>query len=159
MMHAESDTPYDEITNERMKRFAARLSERDRRAYAAVEAYKLGRGGVSHIAGLFEMSPETIKRGRDDLDCPERLPPCGRQRATGAGRKGVFAEQPGLESTFDALVETHIAGDPMNAEVVWTDLQPSEIVDQLAAQGYCITENTVRAALKKRNSGNADREK
>ena len=37
----------------------------------------------------------------------------------------------------------------MNAEVVWTDLQPSAIVEKLAAQGYSITENTVRAALKK----------
>ena len=154
-----ADTPYDETTNERMKRFAARLSEKDRRAYAAVEAYKLGQGGVTRIADLFGMSPETIKRGRDDLDSPDRLPPSGRQRATGAGRKGVFAEQPGLESAFDKLVETHIAGDPMNADVVWTDLQPSEIVAKLADQGYRITENTVRAVLKKKRFENANRAK
>ncbi len=154
-----ADTPYDETTNERMKRFAARLSEKDRRAYAAVEAYKLGQGGVTRIADLFGMSPETIKRGRDDLDSPDRLPPSGRQRATGAGRKGVFAEQPGMESAFDELVETHIAGDPMNAEVVWTDLQPSEIVVKLAEQGYRITENTVRAVLKKKRFENANRAK
>lgn len=152
-----ADTPYNAITNERMKRFAARLSEKDRRAYAAVEAYKLGQGGVTRIADLFAMSPETIKRGREDLDSPDRLPPSGRQRATGAGRKGVFAEQPGLESAFDDLIETHIAGDPMNADVVWTDLQPSEIVAKLAAQGYRLTENTVRAALKKKRFENENR--
>lgn len=38
-----------------------------RRAYAAVEAYKLGRGGVTLIANLFSMSPETIKKGQLDL--------------------------------------------------------------------------------------------
>ncbi len=48
-----------------MKRMAESLSERDRRAYAAVEAYKIGYGGVRAIARLFEMSTETIKRGRE----------------------------------------------------------------------------------------------
>ena len=155
MKNAEFD-PYDQITSERMKQLAARLSEIDRRAYAAVEAYRLGQGGVTYIGKLFGMSPETIKRGREDLDSPDRLPSSGRQRAAGAGRKGVFAEQPGLEAAFDDLVKTHIAGDPMNADVVWTDLQPSKMVDKLADKGYFITENTVRAAFKKKNSGNAN---
>lgn len=159
MKNAEFVPPYDETTSDRMKQLAGRLTETDRRAYAAVEAYRLGQGGVTYIAKLFGMSPETIKRGREDLDLPNRLPPSGRQRAVGAGRKGVFSEQPGLEAAFDDLVKTHIAGDPMNADVVWTDLQPSEMVDKLADKGYFITENTVRAALKKRNFGNANRAK
>ena len=51
------------------------LSERDRRAYVAVEAYKPGSPGVVVVVGLFGMSTETIKKGRDDLDSPELLPP------------------------------------------------------------------------------------
>lgn len=152
-----ASSPYDEITNRRMRQFASTLSEVDRRAYAAIEAYKLGHGGVSCISRLLEISPETIKRGQRDLDAPQRLPDAGRLRHKGAGRRGVCAEQPGLEQALDRLLESHIAGDPMNEEIKWTDLQPSTIVTELTLQGYSITENTVRALLKKRSSANANR--
>ena len=130
-----------------MKTFAQSLSEKDRRAYAAVEAYKLGPGGVTFIAGLFGMSPETIKKGQRDLDDPTRVPCATRQRVDGAGRKGVLVEQPGLEEAFDEVIDSHTAGDPMNADVRWTDLQPSEVVDKLRAEGFGLSENTVRSLL------------
>lgn len=156
---AETSSPYDEITIRRMRQFAGTLSEVDRRAYAAVEAYKLGRGGVTFISRVLVVSPETIKRGKRDLDSPERLPGRGRQRHKGAGRIGVCVEQPGIGKALDGLLENHIAGDPMNEEVRWTDLQPSTIVTELAEQKYSITENTVRTLLKKRASENAGRRK
>lgn len=101
------------------------------------------------------MSTETIKRGKNDLDSPERLPAPGRQRHQRAGRKGVCSEQVGLEAAFDALVKTRLGGDPMNEDVVWTDLQPSGIVVKLADQGFSISKSTVRALLKKKKSANA----
>ena len=154
-----SSTPeiYDDTTVRRMRQLLGNLSERDRRAYAAVEAYKPGSPGVVAIAKLFGMSPETIKRGKDDLDSPERLPASGRQRHTGAGRKGVCLEQAGLEAAFDALVESHLGGDPMNEGVVWTDLQPSGIATALGDQGFSISETTVRELLRKKTSANARR--
>jgi len=144
---------YDEVTKARMKIFAERLCEIDLRAYAAVEAYKLGRGGVMFIAELFEMSPETIKRGQQDLDDPSRLPSGNRQRKPGAGRKGVLVEQPGLEQAFQSAIETHTAGDPMNADIKWTDLQPSQIIGKLSQEGFELSENTVRSLLANRISG------
>lgn len=148
---------YDEVTIRRMRRLAESLSERDRRAYAAVEAYRSESPGVVAVAGILGMSTETIKKGRDDLDFPERLPPPGRQRHAGAGRKGACSEQPGLEAAFDSLVKTHLGGDPMNENVVWTDLQPFRIVTELADQGFSISENTVRELLKKKTSASARR--
>ena len=47
------------------------LSEKDRRRYAAVEAEKLGFGGVKYIAELFGCDEATIRRGREDV---QRLP-------------------------------------------------------------------------------------
>jgi hypothetical protein len=47
------------------------LSEKDRRRYAAVEAEKLGHGGVQYIADLFDCDEETIRQGGHDV---ERLP-------------------------------------------------------------------------------------
>lgn len=47
------------------------LSEKDRRRYAAVEAEKLGHGGVAYVASLFGCDPDTIRQGRADM---EQLP-------------------------------------------------------------------------------------
>ena len=143
---------YDERTLRHMKRVAESLSERERRAYVASEAYKVG---VRAASRFFGMSTGTIKRGKDDLESPENLPEPGRQRHPGAGRKGVCFEQEGLEEAFDALIKTHLAGDPMNEGVVWTDLQPSNIVRELAREGFSICENTGRALLKKKRFASA----
>lgn len=51
-----------------MKTLYARLSEKDCRRYAAVEADKLGRGGVGYIAQLFEVDAKTVQQGLADLD-------------------------------------------------------------------------------------------
>ncbi len=50
-----------------MQRFFSWLSEKDRRRYAAVEAAKLGHGGVEYIARLLACDPTTIRHGLDDL--------------------------------------------------------------------------------------------
>ena len=47
------------------------LSEKDRRRYAAVEAEKLGHGGVQYVADLFGCDPDTIHHGHQDV---EKLP-------------------------------------------------------------------------------------
>lgn len=55
----------------KMKRLADWLSEKDRRRYAAVEAAKLGHGGVEYIARLLGCDPKTIRQGLLDLEQPE----------------------------------------------------------------------------------------
>ena len=85
------------------------------------------------------------------LTRPNAFLPPGSQRHKGAGRKGVCSEQRGLEAAFDTLVEPPLGGDPMNEDVVWTDLQPSGIVAKLTDQGFSISKNTVRELLKKRH--------
>lgn len=43
------------------------LSEKDRRRYAAVEAEKLGHGGIEYAATLFGCDADTIRRGQCDV--------------------------------------------------------------------------------------------
>jgi hypothetical protein len=69
----------------KMKRLFGWLSEKDRRRYAAVEATKLGHGGVEYIARLLACDPKTIRQGLKELDEPEDLA-AGRIR-----KKGVDA--------------------------------------------------------------------
>jgi hypothetical protein len=59
--------PYDKDTEEYMVLFNENLTEKDRRHYAAVEAKKLGHGGIEYIARLFDLSVKTVARGLDEL--------------------------------------------------------------------------------------------
>lgn len=71
----------------KMKRFFGWLSEKDRRRYAAVEAAKLGHGGVEYVAGVLQCDPKTIREGLKELEEAED-PAAGRVRKKGvdAGR-------------------------------------------------------------------------
>jgi hypothetical protein len=73
---------YPEEVERQMQELYRSLNERDRRRYAAVEASKLGYGGVSYISALLGCDPKTIRRGRHELDDPPDLPP-GRVRKKG----------------------------------------------------------------------------
>ena len=67
--------------------FFETLSEKDRRRYAAVEARKLGFGGIEYMAEMFGCSTRTILRGLDELDQLPDDPAQGRVRRVGGGRK------------------------------------------------------------------------
>jgi hypothetical protein len=83
-------SPYNKQTELLMVLHYRHLSERDRRHYAAIEAVKLGRGGVSYISKLLGISRTTITSATKQL---ELLASGGqmldnrRQRRAGGGRK------------------------------------------------------------------------
>lgn len=55
----------------KMRRFFDWLSEKDRRRYGAVEAAKLGQGGVEYVARVLRCDPTTIWQGMKDLEEPQ----------------------------------------------------------------------------------------
>ena len=59
--------PYPLEVCKHMKVFYDSLSEKDRRRYAAVEAEKLGHGGVEYIASVLGCSERTVHQGRTDV--------------------------------------------------------------------------------------------
>lgn len=77
---------YAEDVERTMKQFYESLSEKDKRAYAAVEVAKLGHGGTEYIAQVLGCDPKTIRRGRHDLVQPPEVSP-GKVRRPGGGRK------------------------------------------------------------------------
>ena len=62
---------YPKEVERRMKEFYRRLSEKDRRGYAAVESAKLGHGGQQYIAQLFGIDSRTIRQGLAELEMTE----------------------------------------------------------------------------------------
>jgi hypothetical protein len=70
-----------------MKRLFASLRESDRRRYAAIEAAKLGHGGIEYIASVLECDPKTIQRGLEELEGGDDLD-AGRSRKKGVDANG-----------------------------------------------------------------------
>ena len=70
-----------------MRTFCDSLREKDRRRYAAVEATKLGYGGLAYIARLLQLAPRTVRQGLQELQQPPHLPP-DRCRKKGVAENG-----------------------------------------------------------------------
>src|SRR5512135_3404042 len=51
-----------------MRMFYNSLTEKDRRRYAAIEAAKLGHGGIEYVATVLSCDPKTIRHGQQELD-------------------------------------------------------------------------------------------
>ena len=56
-----------------MQELFERLSEKDKRLYAGIEALKFSYGGISYIAQLFSCSRNTIQRGINELKAKATL--------------------------------------------------------------------------------------
>jgi hypothetical protein len=67
----------------------SRLDEQQRRWVAAREAMRLGHGGFQRIAEITGLHPETIRRGRDELENNLCDRPSDRIRLPGGGRPPV----------------------------------------------------------------------
>ncbi|MDP2828410.1 MAG: ISAzo13 family transposase [Sulfuricellaceae bacterium] len=130
-----------------MKVLFSRLSEKDRRRYAAVEADKLGHGGQQYIADLFGIDIKTIRQGLSELDVSED--PAGKKiRKKGGGRKRKLDVTPGISSLFMDVVREHTAGSPQH-DIRWTNLRQPEIARRISAKGTKVSRRIVRQILKK----------
>ena len=132
----------------KMKKLFDSLSEDDRRRYAAVEATKLGHGGIEYIAKLLECDPKTIRRGLAELEEGADLD-TSRVRKKGGGRKALIEISDILEANFFKVLEDHTAGDPMRGEVKWTNLSRRQIAARLTAMGTPVSRHVVSLLLRK----------
>ena len=66
-----------------MQRLFQSLGEAARRRYAAIEAAKLGHGGVEYVARVLGCDPKTIRQGQAELQGADELD-TARQRKKGA---------------------------------------------------------------------------
>lgn len=121
------------------------LDERGRRIWAASEALRLGRGGISRISKATGLSRTTIYAGIRDLQ--EKADPGeGRIRRPGAGRKRLSAMVPDLKDQLESLVEPMAKGDPMSP-LRWTCRSTRDLAEHLQHQGTEISHATVSRML------------
>jgi Rhodopirellula transposase DDE domain len=139
-------TPYPPHIERSMRAFYRSLRENDRRAYAAVEAAKLGHGGIEYIAAVLDIDPKTIRRGQRDLaDLPER--PAPRIRKPGGGRRRKLDSDPKIDEDFHRVLVEHTAGSPTEESLIWTNLTKTEIVDLMQDCGSYVSVHIVDQLL------------
>ncbi len=133
-----------------MQRLYSSLSEKDRRRYAAIEAVKLGWGGISYISHLFGCDYYTLRLGREELGDTEAMSQ-PRMRRPGGGRKSALATIEGLDAAFLQVIAQHTAGSPMDAALKWTDLTRQGIAELLKLEGFDVSVTVIDQLLARHN--------
>ena len=136
-----------------MKKFYNSLSEKDKRRYAAIEAQKLGWGGISYIIKLLGCTRNTIVRGikeLEELDDPtinddgyvKRKAQKKQTTGINKDRNAQFENIARLDSLYDvSSLLTSLVAEPLNATqlsafadrgyLVLSSFLPSELVATL----------------------------
>jgi hypothetical protein len=151
---------YQAVHEAAMRLYCRSLPEDHRRRYAAIEALKIGYGGVAYVSRVLGLSRRTIYTGireleqmnNDDPDQPQR--PSGdarRVRRPGGGRPPLSAREPLLERSLTEVLDAHSAGSPTDPRVRWTDLKPMQLAKALVTFGVTLSRNT--AAKLREQSG------
>lgn len=167
---------YSDEIEQAMRILYSSLSERDRRCYAAVEAAKLGHGGISYVASVLGCSKNTIRQGQYDLAMlseglvlrkriPGGLPAApdqprrsmheaagvqvrGRIRRPGGGGKPLEVRHPGIEAVLEKILADEVAGDPMGGKR-WVRSSLNHLSRMIKAHGYHASSHVVARLLRK----------
>jgi hypothetical protein len=138
---------YGREIERQLRQYYRSLSEKDRRRYAAIEAIKLGHGGTRYIAHVLGCDPQTVKDGMRELAQLPDDPAGDRIRKPGGGRKKAEDKDPELIRHVQHTINDRTAGDPMRSDVLWTDLTPQAITDDLQSQAVSAGPRIVRRIL------------
>jgi len=147
---------YAATHEETMRLYCRSLPEDHRRRYAALEALKIGFGGVAYVGRVLGMSRRTLYTGireleqmRDgDPNHPQR--PSGgaaRIRRPGGGRPPLTPDEPVLREALNDVLEAHSAGSPTDPRVRWTDLKPLQLARELVVLGVTVSRHTAAKLL------------
>ncbi len=136
-----------------MRKLYNTLSEKDKRRFTAIESMVLGHGGDTYVANVLGCNPKTVSRGRNEMKTiPSDSDYNGRIRRSGGGRKGYEETFSNIGEKFIDVLHNFTAGDPMSADIIWTNLTKQEIADRLFEKhGVTVSTLVVGKLLKKYN--------
>lgn len=135
-----------EIYKEKYNQLLPELSERSRRLVVAADARSLGRGGISFVHKVSDISRVTITKGIAELSTGVTLP-AQRDRQPGAGRKKITRTDPELSGALLTMVETTSRGDP-EVPLRWTDKSTRALARELVLNKHPVSHVTVAGLLR-----------
>ena len=125
------------------------MDERMRRQWAAAESRAYGWGGVRAVGSVIGMSPNTIRKGLEELAVRDENPQAPVQaglRRAGAGRKRHTESDPQLLQALENLVEPTTRGDP-ESPLRWTLKSTTQLAQELTRQKHPVSPRTVGRLL------------
>ena len=122
------------------------LDERTRRIMAASEAMAQGYGGVTLVSRACGLSRKAITKGIREIEKGD-VPPEGRIRHRGAGRKAITVSDPLLLSALDKLIDGETRGDPQSP-LKWICKSTRTIAAHLVKQKHPVSHEKVAQILR-----------
>ncbi|MCA1838406.1 MAG: ISAzo13 family transposase, partial [Actinobacteria bacterium] len=120
------------------------LNERQWRHYLAMEALRIGSGGIRRVMRDSGADFKTIKRGIREVRAGESYTPGDRVRSPGGGRKKLSESDESLLADLEALLEPK--GDPTSL-LRWTTKSLSHLERALAQMGHTIKKSALANLL------------
>lgn len=120
------------------------LNERQWRHYLAMEALRIGPGGIRRVMRDSGADFKTIKRGIREVRAGQAYRPGDRVRSPGGGRKKLLETDEGLLTDLEALLEPK--GDPTSL-LRWTTKSLSHLERALAQMGHTIKKSALANLL------------
>jgi hypothetical protein len=124
------------------------LNYEQRRLYAAVEANRLGRGGVGRVIELTGMCHPTIARGRRELADLLQGKSLKKEWKPGPGRPRTEEKYPAITAALEEMLSDEVAGSPED-EHKWVRSSVRMLTKRLRAKGFAVGANGVWALLRR----------
>ena len=121
------------------------LDERMRRVMAANEALSMGFGGISEVHRACGLSRKAIAKGIGEIQ-EGIVPPTGRIRRPGAGRKSITDSDPRLLEALEAMIDSQTRGDP-ESPLRWICKSTRTIATQLTKKKHPVSHAKVAQIL------------
>lgn len=130
-----------------MRIFFESLNEKEKRIFLATEVKKIGHGAQTYLAKILKCCRKTIynalQMSNYDILNSDRI------RKKGGGRKPYYLQYPKIDSVFKKCIDKNTAGNPMNENQKWTNLNLKDIVECLNDKGTHVSDFVIRKLLKK----------
>ena len=121
------------------------LDERTRRVMAANEALSMGFGGISEVHRACGLSRKAIAKGIGEIK-EGVVPPVGRVRRPGAGRKSITVSDPRLLEALEKMIDSQTRGDP-ESPLRWICKSTRTIAAQLGRKNHPVSHAKVAQIL------------
>jgi Rhodopirellula transposase DDE domain len=144
-----SGTPHpDQLLHRQINLLLSRLDEQQRRWLAALEATRLGHGGVQQLAEITGLDRHTIARGQRELASGLADRPTERVRYQGGGRPARERQDAGLTTALADLLAPETAGDPTGRRAKTKRRSLRQLSEALTAADHPASRPTVARLLR-----------
>ena len=93
------------------------------------------------MAGVLGCSSRTVERGLGELD---QLPHDPAEGGVPVPVEKRIESEPKLVENLKSVLETHTAGDPDEADFLWTDFSPAQLAEMVTDLGTPVSPRVVR---------------